>query len=167
MHVTVSRRFLEKLEAARDALSHSHPRAGNEEILEAGLDLLLSRQAKRNGLVAKPLATLRPSSDPDHVPAHVRRAVWEGDGGRCQWRMADGQICGSAHCLELDHIIPKAAGGPSTVENCRILCDAHNGLAARRFFGDRLMDRYTRSLRPSPPARLPAPLGVTAAGEAR
>ena len=39
-HVTVSRRFLAKLDAARDALSHSHPGATNEEILEAGLDLL-------------------------------------------------------------------------------------------------------------------------------
>jgi hypothetical protein len=36
--VTVSRRFLEKLEAARDALSHSHPGADVEAILEAGLE---------------------------------------------------------------------------------------------------------------------------------
>ena len=38
LHVTVSRRFLEKLEAARDALSHSHPGADVEAILEAGLE---------------------------------------------------------------------------------------------------------------------------------
>jgi hypothetical protein len=150
MHVTVSRRFLEKLEAARDALSHSHPGTGNEDILEAGLDLLLARQAKRNGLVAKPLATPRPSLDPDRVPAYVRRSVWKRDGGRCQWRMANGQICGSTHRLQLDHVIPRAAGGPSTVENCRILCDFHNDLAARRFFGDALMDRYTRNPRAGP-----------------
>jgi hypothetical protein len=56
-HVTVSRRFLEKLEAATTALSRSHPNAGPEEILEAGLDLLLDRVAKRRGLVKKPRAT--------------------------------------------------------------------------------------------------------------
>ena len=54
LHLTVSRRFLEKLEAARAALSHSHPGAGAEEILEAGLDLLLERHAKRKGLVERP-----------------------------------------------------------------------------------------------------------------
>jgi HNH endonuclease len=33
LHVTVSRRFLEKLDAARDALSHARPGASTEEIL--------------------------------------------------------------------------------------------------------------------------------------
>src|SRR6266542_3976012 len=35
-HLTVSRRFMEKLAAARAALSHSHPGASEDEILEAG-----------------------------------------------------------------------------------------------------------------------------------
>ena len=34
-HTTVSRRFLAKLAAARDALSHSHPGADTEAVLEA------------------------------------------------------------------------------------------------------------------------------------
>ena len=60
MHVTVSRRFLGKLEAAQAALSHSHPEAGLEEILEAGLDLLIDRHAKRRGLVKAPRPEPRP-----------------------------------------------------------------------------------------------------------
>jgi hypothetical protein len=75
MHLTVPKRLKEKLEAARDALSHSHPGATEEEILEAGLDLLLARDAKRNGLVTKPQAAQRPSK-PGHIPAAVKRAVW-------------------------------------------------------------------------------------------
>ncbi len=153
MHVTVSRRFLKKLEAARDALSHSHPNAGMEEILEAGLDLLLERSAKRRGLVNKPRKTPpRPSSDPDHVPAHVRRAVWERDGGRCQVRLASGEICGSTLRVEIDHITPRALGGPSTVANCRLACRPHNGRAAREAFGDAWMDRYTNNPRAAPAA---------------
>jgi hypothetical protein len=31
------------------------------------------------------------------VPAHVKRAVWERDGGRCQWKLDGGGICGSTH----------------------------------------------------------------------
>ena len=151
-HLTVSRRFLEKLEAATAALSHSHPGAGPEEILEAGLDLLLDRAAKRRGLVMKPRATPRPSSNPDYVPAHVRRAVWERDGGRCQYRLASGDICGSTHRVEIDHLTPRALGGLSTVENCRLACDVHNDRAARRILGDACMDRFTRNPRAGPPA---------------
>ncbi len=83
LHLTVSREFLKKLDAARRALSHSHPGASAQEVLEAGLDLLLERHAKRRGLVKKPRHGVRPSKH-DHIPAHVRRAVWERDGGKCQ-----------------------------------------------------------------------------------
>jgi hypothetical protein len=153
VHVTVSRRFLKKLEAARDSLSHSHPGAGIEEILEAGLDLLLDRDAKRKALVTKPRSSPRPSSDPDHIPAHVRRAVWERDGGRCQWKLGSGGICGSTRRVELDHRIPRARGGPPTVDNLRCLCRAHNLLAAREVFGDACMDPYARNPRAGPADR--------------
>jgi HNH endonuclease len=143
LHVTVSRRFLAKLEAARAALSHARPGATAEEILEAGLDLVIARKAKRNGLVEKPRKEPPPAKS-DRVPAHVKRAVWNRDGGRCQWPLDRGGICGSTLRLELDHVVPRARGGPSTVENLRLLCDVHNDLAARRVFGDGWMDRFRR-----------------------
>jgi hypothetical protein len=146
IHLTVSRAFLRKLEAARDALSHSHPGASEEEILAAGLDLLLKRHAKRRGLVKHPRkAPAAPRQVPDrYVPAHVRREVWKRDGGRCQWPLESGGICGSTHQVELDHIQPVAKGGPSTAENVRCACKAHNLRAAREEFGDAWMDRCTR-----------------------
>jgi hypothetical protein len=55
--VTVSRRFLAKLEAARAALSHSHPGASMEEILEVGLELVLDRHAKRRASSRSPAAS--------------------------------------------------------------------------------------------------------------
>jgi len=143
LHVTVTSLFLEKFEAAKAALSHTHPGGRAEEILEAGLDLVLERQAKRNGLVQKPQEKERPCA-PDHVPARVRRAVWERDGGRCQWPLASGGVCGSTVRVELDHIRPRALGGPSTTGNTRLLCKYHNDLAARQAFGDGWMDRFTR-----------------------
>ncbi|BDG04635.1 HNH endonuclease [Anaeromyxobacter oryzae] len=140
-HLTVSDRFLEKLQAAKDALSHARPGATEEELLEAGLDLLLEKAAKRKGLVAKPRKTPR-AAKCDHIPAHVKRAVMERDGGRCQFRLPSGEICGSTHQLEFDHIEPVALGGASTVENVRIACKRHNIISARRVFGDGWMDRY-------------------------
>jgi len=155
-HVSVSPRFLKKLEAARAALSHSHANATTEEILEAGLDLVLARHAKRRGLVEKPRkdpppkasapapSRSRGSRQREHVPAHVQRAVWKRDGGRCVWPLDGGGVCGSTHQVELDHIDPVAKGGPSTIENCRVLCRVHQDVAARKAFGDELMDKYTR-----------------------
>jgi len=143
LHVTVSRRLLDKLEAARAALSHARPGATAGEILEAGLDLVLAQHAKRRGLVEKPRKE-PPASKSECVPTHVKRAVWARDGGRCQWPVDGGGICGSTLRVELDHVIPRARGGPSTVENTRLLCAVHNDLAARHAFGDDWMDRFSR-----------------------
>jgi 5-methylcytosine-specific restriction endonuclease McrA len=161
LHVTVSKRFMEKLEAARDALSHSHPGADMEALLEAGLDLVIERAEARKGLVKRPRAQRKapaprsPSSKaaepaevegqeprPRHIPAAVKREVWVRDGGRCQFRLGSGELCGSTHRLQFDHLRPVALGGESTVTNLRLACSAHNLLAARRVFGDALMDRY-------------------------
>jgi 5-methylcytosine-specific restriction endonuclease McrA len=166
LHVTVSKRFVDKLEAAKDALSHSHPGADVEAILEAGLDLLIERAAKRKGIVAKPrkpppsVAASRPSRRPEGdeageraIPAAVRREVWIRDGGRCQWPTSDGGVCGSTCRVQFDHIVPVARGGKSTVANLRLACAVHNDRAARQAYGDAWMDRFTRGThQPSLPA---------------
>jgi len=168
VHMTVSRRLLRKLEEARAALSHSHPGAGTDEILEVGLDLILARHAKRRGLVEKPRKS-PPKTAPsasreargrrkrDHVPAHVMREVWKRDGGACAWPLDSGGVCGSTHQVELDHIQPVALGGPSTIGNCRLLCRYHQDLAARHVFGHEWMDQFSRRRqRPVPKSTDPA-----------
>jgi hypothetical protein len=166
LHVTVSKRFMEKLDAARDALSHSHPGADAEAVLEAGLDLLIARHVKRRGCTM-PMTCTRPeaekfapedqldgegtgrndeprqqSRNPGYIPAAVKREVWLRDGGKCQFRLENGELCGSTYRLQFDHVRPVALGGESTVSNIRTACAPHNLLAARRVFGDALMDRY-------------------------
>jgi hypothetical protein len=142
-HLTVSKRFLAKLDAARDALSHAKPGATPEEVLEAGLDLLLAKDAKRKGLVVRPRKTPPPSSA-DRVPAHKRRAVFERDGGRCQYPLASGGVCGSTYRVQLGHLTPRARGGPATLENLRCECEIHNQHQADRDFGKAFMDRFRR-----------------------
>jgi hypothetical protein len=156
LHATVSKEFMRKLAAAKDALSHSHPGADEAAILEAGLDLILEREAKRKGLVKRPRKGggegARSPSEPEtrHIPAGVKRQVWLRDGGRCVWPTADGAVCGSTHRLQYDHVVPVAHGGRSTVSNIRLACALHNDLAARQSFGDAWMDRYTRGAAPLP-----------------
>ena len=91
-----------------------------------------------------PFAEPRPSrreGPREPIPAAVRRAAWERDQGGCTWPLDGGGCCGSAHRLELDHIIPWAEWGPSTVESLRVACHGHNTLAARHAFGERQMSR--------------------------
>jgi 5-methylcytosine-specific restriction endonuclease McrA len=45
--------------------------------------------------------------------------------------------------VELDHVVPGSLGGPSSVDNCRLLCRVHNDLAARLIYGNDWMDHYT------------------------
>ena len=82
------------------------------------------------------------------VPARVKREVVKRDEGRCQWHLAEGGICGATVRLEVDHVVPRGKGGPSTVENCRILCRSHNLEAARQAYGDAHMDLFTRGRSP-------------------
>jgi hypothetical protein len=145
LHITVSRRLLAKLEAAKAALSHSHPGASSEEVLEAALDLLLAQRAKRKGIVGKPRKASTAPMNAETIPAAVKREVWTRAGGRCEWKLESGERCGSALRLEFDHILPHALGGPSTVDNLRVACRAHNKLAARQAFGDEWMERFTRA----------------------
>ncbi|QGJ87314.1 HNH endonuclease [Gordonia phage Wocket] len=67
----------------------------------------------------------------------VRLAVYERDGYRCQYCGLQFEPCPSpknapwtAHdpyiLLELDHIIPRAIGGPDTVDNLRAACSPCN-----------------------------------------
>jgi 5-methylcytosine-specific restriction endonuclease McrA len=106
--------------------------------------------AKRRGLVEKPLRTPRPSRT-DAVPAPEKRAVWQRAGGRCEFVLESGERCDCTRKLELDHIVPLALGGASTVENLRLACRPHNLLAARRVFGDAVMNRYAPGRRRSGP----------------
>ena len=143
LHVTVSRVFLSKLAAARDALSHSKPEASLSDVLEAGLDLVLAKHAKSKGIVAKPRREPQ-ASVRDGIPANVKRAVWSRDGGQCQWQLAGGGICGCTERAEFAHRVPRARGGQPTVDNLRLLCDFHNQLEARQQFGEAFMARFAR-----------------------
>jgi hypothetical protein len=156
LHVTVSARFLEKVSAARDGLSHALPGATTEQVLEAALDLLLDQQARRKSLVKRPRSASGANSasvaasvsvgTQDSAPAPapatrprpsacVEREVRLRDGGRCQYPLDAGGVCGSTWQVELDHLVPLALGGPTTVENLRCVCASHNRQAAEEALG--------------------------------
>ena len=139
MHITVSPAFVAMLKKAKAGQGHVQPNATDEQVLTAALQLLLQKQEKRRA----------------SVPAKVKREVRARDGGRCQWPLASGGVCGSEVRTEVDHVVPRGKGGASTVENCRVLCRQHNLEAARQAYGGEVMDRYTQGVpgvgSPAPP----------------
>ena len=62
-----------------------------------------------------------------HIPAAVRRHVWQRDGGRCCYRdPLTGRRCTSSHLLQIDHLLPVAEGGGPEPFNLNLLCAAHH-----------------------------------------
>jgi 5-methylcytosine-specific restriction endonuclease McrA len=70
-----------------------------------------------------------------HVPAALRRAVFERDEGRCTFRSDSGERCRETAHLELHHLVPFARGGEHRLDNLTLRCRAHNALAAEQDFG--------------------------------
>lgn len=78
-----------------------------------------------------------------HVPAEIRRAVWQRDEERCTFEEG-GRRCHERAGLEVHHDQPFARGGPPTLENLRLLCGPHNALLAERDFGRAHVERMRR-----------------------
>ena len=78
----------------------------------------------------------------------LRDRVLKRDGYRCSYTAPDGTECGCEVGLEIDHRIPWARGGRTEESNLRVLCRAHNQLAARQEFGAKFIEEkssYSRS----------------------
>jgi 5-methylcytosine-specific restriction endonuclease McrA len=203
VRMSVGQGFKDKLERARDLMSHANPSGELEAVIERGLELLLqklerqrfgwtgqsqaqkkARAARRAGHhetgrgsvpVGAALATLPRSPQRaeleskvpeakmlrqpedvkravpeakmlrqpedvkrrsrEHIPNEIRRAVALRDGEQCTFVDETGRRCPSRAFLQLHHELAHALGGPSTLENLRLLCGSHNRLLAERDFG--------------------------------
>ena len=77
-----------------------------------------------------------------HIPAAVRRHIWQRDGGRCCYRdPLSGRRCTSSHLLQIDHLLPVAQGGGPEPSNLELLCFAHH----------RMRHGYGPAVPPEPP----------------
>ncbi len=152
LQFTIGQSAHDKLRYAQELLSHQLPSGDIAEIFERALDALIPALEKR-----KFAATSRPGrsascSKPGsrHIPAQVRRAVWQRDGGRCTFVSESGQRCPARRFLEFDHMDELARGGVATVSRVRLRCRAHNQLEAERAFGAGLMASKRRAVMEAP-----------------
>ena len=100
------------------------------------------RKKQRFAQTNRPHAQAREAAT-DAIPNRVKREVFERDGGVCCFvgeSHLGSRRCGSTYQLEYDHVVPRALGGASTVDNLRLLCRNHNQRAAERVLGKHCVD---------------------------
>jgi hypothetical protein len=129
LQVTMNRTTHELLRRAQDLLRHQIPSGDPAAIVERALTLLVAELER-----TKLAATTRPRasdavtlSSSRYVPAPVRRAVWQRDGGRCAFVGSHGR-CREAGFLELHHVVPHAVGGKATADNLAARGESSTGI---------------------------------------
>jgi len=134
---TAGQELHDKIERARELLAHRVPGGDLAEVFDRVLAIAIPRlERERFGLTDKPRVTLRaPAPSSRHIPAEVKRLVYERDDGQCTYVDGCGRRCTARGMLEYDHIVPYALGGPATLENTRLRCATHNRLEAEEKFG--------------------------------
>jgi len=153
VHFTATEQLHDKLIEAQALLSHTQAGSNLAMVFERALDELLKTLRKRK--YAETDAPRRPKAHSGEgrannrppIPASVRRAVLERDGGRCTFVGPDGHRCESRRLLEFHHIVPVGKGGATTVEGVTLHCRAHNLLAAERDYGLELMQQRVSQAR--------------------
>jgi hypothetical protein len=143
LQLTIGKGTHDKLRHAQALLGHQVPSGEVAEVLDRALDALIGQLERRKfAATSRPRPRQkRPSANPRHVPAEVRRAVWARDGGRCTFVSVTGHRCEARTRIEFDHVEPVARGGRSTVNGVRLRCRAHNQYAAECAFGADFMSR--------------------------
>jgi len=147
LQVTLDQETYDLLQQARALTSHQIPAGEIAPVLKSALKLYVAHLEKRKFAATtcprRSRSVTASSADacasPRHIPAAVKRAVWERDGEQCTFVSDTGRRCPARTHLEFDHIEPVARGGEPTAENIRLRCRGHNQYAAECAFGAEFM----------------------------
>lgn len=164
---TATAELREKLERCRDLMSHANPSRDFAVVIERAVELLLAElersRLKRTKRPRRSSHTAELAST-NRVTDATRREVFERDGTQCTYVSPDGRRCEAHAFLELDHEHPRATGGKDDAANLRVLCRAHNQLAAEQTFGREVMERARHFGRTKSDARRRLHVALTGLG---
>jgi hypothetical protein len=157
---TASAELRDKLERLRALLRSSVPDGDLAAIIDEAvtekLERLEARRFARTKAPRKGLSESDVSPSSRHIPAAVRMAVHEREGGRCRYVDDHGRRCSARDGLEFHHRRPFALGGDHSPDNVSLLCVCHNQHLAEADYGREAMARHRRS------KALPPSLGLQA-----
>ena len=146
---TASAELQNKLERLRALMRSQVPDGDLAAIIEQAvtekLERLETRRFPSTKAPRKGLAETNTSPSSRHIPAAVRRAVHQRDGGRCRYVDETGRRCPERNGLEYHHQHPFGLGGDHSPQNIRLLCKAHNAYLAEHDYGREVMARRRRS----------------------
>jgi hypothetical protein len=156
---TASAELHDKLERLRALMRPSVPDGDLGAIVEQAVTEKLQRlEARRFARTQAPRKTLSQSQTSPttrQIPAAVKRAVYERDGGRCRYEDEQGRRCTARQGLEFHHRRPFGGGGDHSVANVSLACKCHNGYLAEVDYGREAIAQHrragTRPLEPTPP----------------
>jgi 5-methylcytosine-specific restriction endonuclease McrA len=116
-----------------------------EEAVTEKLERLEARRFAKTTTPRKSLADTNISSSSRYIPAAVRRAVSQRDGGRCRYVDSQGRRCPERAELEYHHRFPYALGVDHNPKNICLMCPTHNAYLAERDYGKEVMARHRGS----------------------
>ena len=139
LQITISKTTHDRLREIQALMRHVIPTGDPAAIVERSLALLLADlKKKKAALVDRPRSEAGSEPRGRHIPARVKRSVWNRDGGRCAFVSSDGARCGEDGFLEFHHVKPFARGGRATAANIQLRCRAHNVHESDVVFGRRM-----------------------------
>lgn len=142
---SVSREVHDKPREAQDLLRHQVPNGDIAEVFDRALSSLLKElHRSKHAAAGRPRAAQATNLKGRHIPAAVKRAVWQRDEGRCAFQ-GSGRRCTERGFLEYHHVVPFADRGATTADNLELRCRAHNGYEAQRWFGASEQDLTTET----------------------
>jgi hypothetical protein len=146
---TASAELHSKLERLRALMRSSVPDGDLAAIIEQTvtekLERLESRRFAKTNAPRKGLSDSETSPSTRHIPAAVRRAVHQREGGRCRYVDEQGRRCTARDRLEFHHRHPFGHGGEHSLENISLVCRGHNNYLAEIDYGRQPMAQHRRS----------------------
>jgi hypothetical protein len=96
-------------------------------------DVSRDREDEAQTTQCRPATGWEKSYKRENISPWLVSQVHKRDKGRCSYvSPITGIRCGHKYRLQIDHILPVAHGGKSTLENLRLLCQGHNLSEAKR-----------------------------------
>jgi 5-methylcytosine-specific restriction endonuclease McrA len=114
-----------KLLRVKGKYAHTNPNMTLTELLHMMCDNEIAEQVKS------------PAAPRVNSEAHAKRTVWNRDNGTCI-------NCSSTYAVQIEHRIPQAKGGQSTVENMCVLCRSCNQRRAIEEHGIEKMSQFLK-----------------------